>query len=288
MTDSRGAKSIYDAARYMMDQVYTRISDLDSVEKILSADLYHHHNCYKSYLRQHESLLKTSSTKNEEQSISQHDKFTKYIPFITAVVEKGHGISLSEIRTLCADDGFEISNKYIKMYLIDEFGDTIQFLESHRKNESQFVFSANINVNDVVNILHSQDTITDAATKVRKSFFNLDFGLDNKLCDSEELQQSWYKTNIPDELISFFSVLFNVKKTTFLKHCVDADHKEEDCEDDDNDDEDDIEEQGDGSKSVAGKLLYRKVSKMKSMIQIPYYAIQNGRKKNTTSCDDFR
>ena len=70
---------------------------------------------------------------------------------------------------------------------------------------------------DIVNILRSIDTITSAAKLIRESLKNIDFGLQDKFCNSEELKQSWQNTKIPDEVIAFFSELFNIKKTTLLK-----------------------------------------------------------------------
>ena len=127
---------------------------------------------------------------------------------------------------MCLDDGFEISNKEIKSFLTENLPGKIQFCESHRKNESQFVISSKVHVSDFVNILRSLDVTETAAGKMRKCIQNLDFNLDEKFCDTKELEESWYRTHIPDELLAFFSVLFTLKKTSLLKCCIENGEEE--------------------------------------------------------------
>ena len=73
------------------------------------------------------------------------------------------------------EEDFEISNKLIKEYLADELGESIQFFNSHPKNQSQFVFSSNLDMKDIANILRSQDTMKDAAIKIRQALLIYEF-----------------------------------------------------------------------------------------------------------------
>ena len=102
------------------------------------------------------------------------------------------------------EEGLEISSKLIKQYLADELGELIQFCDSHRKNRSQFVFSSKLDIKDIVNILRSQDTMKDAAIKIRQALLIMNFNLGDKFCNSEELENSWHNINIPDTIVSFF------------------------------------------------------------------------------------
>ena len=70
---------------------------------------------------------------------------------------------------------------------------------------------------DVINTLRSLDSIKSAAKIIRDKLLNIDFGLHDKFCDAEELKLAWRTTKIPDELLAFFSEVFNIKKTVFLK-----------------------------------------------------------------------
>ena len=96
---------------------------------------------------------------------------------------------MSEIWNIYDEEGLEISNKLIKQYLTDKLGESIQFCDTHRKNQSQFVFSSKLDIKDIVNILQSQDTMKDAAIKTHQALLNMNFNL-YKFCDSEDLKNS--------------------------------------------------------------------------------------------------
>ena len=52
------AQSLRDTAKFLRDEVYTRISDLDSDEHMFSADIYYRQKCFAQYLQNYQ-LLKT-------------------------------------------------------------------------------------------------------------------------------------------------------------------------------------------------------------------------------------
>ena len=84
-----------------------------------------------------------------------------------------------------------MKNNELKNFLKEESSDEIQFCESDKKNQLSLFFSSSIKMTDIVNILCSIDTITSAAKLIRESLKNIDFGLQDKFCDSEELKQSY-------------------------------------------------------------------------------------------------
>ena len=57
---------------------------------------------------------------------------------LEGLLKNGYGISLSEIRELINDKNGEnfLSNKEIKLFLVELFGSSIQFCPSERKNET--------------------------------------------------------------------------------------------------------------------------------------------------------
>ena len=103
------------------------------------------------------------------------------------------------------------------MFLEESFGNQIQFCDSSKKNQSSFVFSSSVDIKVVINVLRSIDTIKSATNISRQSFFSVDFGLKDKFYDAEELKHAWRNTKVPDEILTFFSELFNIKKTSSLK-----------------------------------------------------------------------
>ena len=59
--------------------------------------------------------------------------------------------------------------------------------------------------------------------------------LQNKFCDAEELKLAWRTTKIPEEILAFFSELFNTKKTMLLKGYYNEDDEIDKTETDEND-----------------------------------------------------
>lgn len=166
----------------------------------------------------------TSHEKDTKIKVTSKNVINMYLPFIKETIDRGYGVSLSDIRDMINEkEDVVIVNKVIKSTLIDHFGDKIQFCESDRKNQSMFVFSSSIKTSDILNTLRSIDTIKSAADILWQALKNVDFCLKDKFCDAEKLKNSWCNTKIPNELLSFFSILFNVKKTTLIKSYHDTD-----------------------------------------------------------------
>ena len=81
---------------------------------------------------------------------------------------------VSEIRDLINDKNGEnfLSNKEIKLFLVELFGSSIQFCPSERKNESLMVFSSEIELQDIVKKMRSLDNIKTAAATIRQSLLD--------------------------------------------------------------------------------------------------------------------
>ena len=160
----------------------------------------------------------------------------------------------------------------VKQYLADELEESIQFCDSHRKNQSQFVFSSKLDIKDIVKILRSQDTMKDAAIKIRQAFLNMNFNLGDKFCHSEKLQNPCRNTNTLDAIVSFFAELFNMSKTHLLKDI----NSDEVDKPDETFDEYEFNQSSSSDEQKNPRLL--KSIKIKSMLQILHYNIHSGRK----------
>ena len=109
-----------------------------------------------------------------------------------------------------------ISNKEVKLYMVEHFQDKIKFQIPEQKNESLMVFAATLGVEDIIRRVRSQNIMKSAASMIRMSLLEVDFGLQDKFCDAEELSISWERSIIPEEIVTFFTTLFNVKQTNLL------------------------------------------------------------------------
>ena len=201
------AKNLREAAKFLEDNVYTRIADLNTDERMLS------------------------------------------------------GITLTEIRDMInTKEDIDMKNNEVKSFLVEFLEDSIQFCESDRKNQPLMVFSSSLDISDVINTLRALDSVKVAAKVIRSKLLNVDFGLQDKFCDAEELKHSWRTTKIPDELLIFFAELFNIKKTTLLKEYYNSnDEIEQESE----------QEQDDILKSM----------KIGSLFQVTFYNMHNGYKR---------
>ena len=119
-----------------------------------------------------------------------------------------------------------------------------------------------------MNSLRSLDHVKTAASDIRKALLNVDFGLDNKFCDSNELRSAWNNTTIPDALLSFFAELFNINRASLMRHIFvtqdiyasfEEGHEEFDMEE--------------GTSETFTSL------RIKSLFQILYYATVRGMRK---------
>ena len=147
----------------------------------------------------------------------------------------------------------------------DTFGENIQFCSSERKNQSFFVFSSKISIKDILNKLRSLDTTKVVATKLQESLLSVDFNLNNKFCDVEELRESWQTTKMPDEWMAFMCELFNIRKSTIL-HIYYSN--------------DDIDVEVDRDDVNIDERISQKIAKLSSIFQILFYNINNAKTKD--------
>ena len=151
-------------------------------------------------------------------------------------------------------------------------------MKSERKNEAMMLFSAELTVQDVVCKLRSMNIVKDTAEMIKSALKTAEFGLDGRFCDAQELSHSWKNSAIPDCLILFFSSLFNIPQAALMKNCM---QKDLDIESDNNDNIEEEEEEDISEDSMLGlsRSQVAKSIKIKSLYQIMFYILHNGRKK---------
>ena len=190
------------------------------------------------------------------------------------------------------DSNIIIINSEVKNFLTEHFAEKIPFCPFDRANESLFVFSSSICINDVVKRLRSLDTTKNVAEKLRKSFREIDFDLNDKFCDGEKLLGSWNNLPLSDEILTFLGTLFNINPAKLLpkypkKYPSDyftqvpnsSDSNDESNSNNrnslnPNDDESNV---LDDDKNVS--QTFDIPLKIKSLFQLIYYSFHNGKKK---------
>ena len=203
---------------------------------------------------------------------TKRDVFNRHIKFIKDIIDQGSGISLSDIRDMINDlEDININNSEVKNFLIESMVEEIQFCPCTCSNESLFVISSEINIQDVVKILRSIDATKLVAKKIRKCLVDIDFGLNERFCDAEDLKESWEKTLMPDELITFLSTSFNVNPATLRPNY----HDDDISLDEDLETNDDIDIQYD----EINRPQKLQTVKIMSLFQIMCYNLHRGRMK---------
>ena len=86
----------------------------------------------------------------------------------------------------------------VKIFPEEFFGNSIHFCKSDRQNQSSMVFSSSMDITDFINTLQLLDSVKSAEETIRDKLLNVDFGLQDKFCDAEELKMAWGTTKILD------------------------------------------------------------------------------------------
>ncbi len=120
----------------------------------------------------------------------------------------------------------------------------------------------NVSVEEVVDIVRSIDPVKDAAKLIRKALLDSDFGLEDRFCDSHDLQYSWNNMKIPEVVLDFLTTLFNCPS-----NITDSTELPEELDENDFDSE------------VPLINVGPKDRKLKAVYQIIYYIVNNGRKR---------
>ena len=80
--------------------------------------------------------------------------YKKYTQFIGDIIAHGNGISLTDIREhINSIENIDLKNNELKTFLLESFGDEIQFCNPVKQNESLIVYSSSVDIQDVINTL---------------------------------------------------------------------------------------------------------------------------------------
>ena len=144
MEESERAAIFLKAASHLMDEVFTRVADLQDVFDVFAANIIYHSVCLELYLRRYERSLNDSSSLPRVSN--KRATFQIETERIKPILGWGNRLTLSEIRDIIntKQDKAEISNKEVKLFLMEQLPDGIQFCHSKIKNELQLVFSSKL------------------------------------------------------------------------------------------------------------------------------------------------
>ena len=200
MEESERATTFVNTTSHLMDEVFTRVADLQDVFDVFTADTRYYNVYLESYLRRYGRSLNDSSPLTTVSN--KWATFQMETERIRSILDQGNGLTLSEIRDIMnsKQDELEISNKEIKHSLMEQLQDSIQICLSKKKNESLLVFSTKPSAQVIVQKVESTDIIKRAALSLRHTIPKQSFDLDDKFCDNNDLERSGKKQKFPINL----------------------------------------------------------------------------------------
>ncbi len=227
------AKKLIEAASLNKDDVFTRIADRikenehDSVKSVLSADLYCHNLCRQNYMRKYERDMKTEELEKPAISNNKHVLFTRTLPYIDNILANGECCTISDIvefATSLLQEGEVLTstfqNRDMKQMIMSHYGEAVRISSNTRVNESDIFLSSLISAAELATKLKNQDIMKDAGRMLREALMDIDFGLQDSFCDSNDLKASWERVMMPAPLLTLLSALFKVPKYKLFQNSV--------------------------------------------------------------------
>ena len=253
--ESARANRFIEEAIYFQVDTYTRTADLEEDSRVFGADLYYHKRCIEAYSSKFGRQINPNSgscNQNQQCSLKREEFLKEKSPlegYLRMVMEYLCLRSVSRLMTRMHGENF-LSNKEIKLFLVESFGSSIQFCQ------------------DIVKKMRSLDNIKTAAATIRQSLLVLDIGLDDKFCDAEELKEAWRKKVMPN-------VLFNILRLRNLLQGVD----EGSCANMDNENGNNDADQTGMDERMESFFENQNFTKIHAMFQILFYFVHKGQKK---------
>ncbi|KAJ8679187.1 hypothetical protein QAD02_014974 [Eretmocerus hayati] len=270
ISEQKRAQRFFDLTRRRQDNVFVRTSHVLDVPGVFAADIYYHKYCMRDYEYQsetHEKVANDAANAQIDIAMDTNDvrspalTSTEAIAFIVngivSMLDKGKVSTLSGIRdqvNQLLSSGKVVRNRDIKQYLINTFGESIEYSTPSNKNKSALFYSSEVSLDKVVERLHPKNILKESGILVRELMREVDFGLEDRFNDVADLQHSYENTSIPDGMVALFSGMFNIPEN---KLC-----------------DDEIVPHG-----TSQEALDRKKLKIKSLFQTMFFILKNGREK---------
>ena len=259
------AEKLLKAVVFFQDEVYYRTSDLQDVHSVFGSDIYCHKNCIRNYLIRYDCAK--SKCDGPSNSLTKNKCFAWLLENIDFALKDGQGFALSNLRDNVngfRDSQETFSNRDIRLFLESHYGQDIS--RPTEANKCAMVF-INASPADMADVIRSSNPIIQCASTIRHALLDFNFDLQDKFCDSVDLQDSWDNMNIPDELLTFLCVLLNYNRND-LQCSVGSNNNSPLIDDDDTSDEE---------TSSNGMAHSPKLRKLKSVFQVLYFMVHNGR-----------
>lgn len=262
ISESNRAKTFLEATTYLQDEVYTRTCDLQNEHSVFGADLYCHKPCIRTYISKYELASRTPT----EQISDKRQAWMHVIEDIQTGLYQGEGYELSHIRDcmnthMLDSSSCSVTNKEVKVLLINHFGDSIGFSYPKQINKPIMCFSRSITAETMAETIRSTDAVRMCAKMIRDSMREVDFDLQDMFCDANDLQKAWRTMLIPAPLMYFLSIVYDFDVDSFRDTCQGGGENAED------------------DNSTGRQVSASKCRQMQALFQIMFYNLHHGKKR---------
>ena len=131
------------------------------------------------------------------------------------------------------EENEHFSNRDVKLFLQNQYGESIDFTYPGVQRKSTMVFSiAHNEINQLAEAIRSINPFKVCASIIRKELASFDFDLNDKLCDAEDLRNSLGSIGMPKVILELFGERYNFDPNTYRQVAKTViDHEELDEED---------------------------------------------------------
>ena len=116
----------------------------------------------------------------------------------------------------------KVDNRQLKVLLTAKYGNQIRFSRPGSNKKSAMIYLDCVPSEQMADTIREHDAINDCAKILRSSLLNVDFGLQDKFCDAQDLESAWNGTKVPEDLLRFFGAfsisVIQISITLVVKH----------------------------------------------------------------------
>ena len=239
------------------------VDAVDEESKTLIKPCHAHYDCLHSFL-----------SDNPGHTSSKACLIDSVTPVIDNMIKQEHGLALSDIKEYVSEKwpNFQFHNHHIKAFILETYGDQVEFCNPYRKYESEVVFPSSVSASDMIQRLQVLDSVAYTGKELRKTLLGYDFGLKDSICDKAALHNAYHGAMLPEIFVTFMSNLLLIPKAKLMTDISnhdgtsEAEDDEGDCQSDDN--------------IVLGSKYNKKRLKVRSLFETMFNMVNNGEKKS--------
>ena len=218
------AEKLFNATRYFKDDIFTKTAKLTEAKSLIDLQIKYHAGCLRNYEKK---FVVTSSIADEKclinKSLELNNIIFDVIKKIEPKLKTGEIFSLKDVSDIIISihgEDFTVKYNKIKSCLINYFGNTISFVYSNKKNQSQLFHC--FNIEQAIRDYYNKNAIIESANILKQSLNQVDFKLDDKFCDTNDLSTSWKNMSIPIPFVQLLSKLYDCNENVLLEEKKDC------------------------------------------------------------------